>query len=235
MPTITASDLTASLASSTSPGETLLVGVTGSVAVGKSTLVAALKDALPPRTETVSTDGFLLPNAVLAQRDLLLRKGYPESYDTDALFAALAAARHGPVTVPGYSHAIYDVDPALARTIDRPDIFILEGLGFAPLPDGRRAGDQLDTLIYLDANEADLETWYVARFLGFWRAAETDPTSFYAQFRTMAEPEAEAFARHVWHAINLPNLREHIVRARDSADIVVRKDADHGLELVRGL
>ena len=236
MPTdrIAASYLAALLAARATPGETLLVGVTGSVAVGKSTLVAALKEALPPRTETVSTDGFLLPNAVLKARDLLLRKGFPESYDADALIAALTAARAGPVTVPGYSHATYDVDPALARTIDRQDILILEGLGFSPLPDGRRVGDGLDTLIYIDADEADLEAWYVARFLGFWRAAADDPASFYAQFRTMSEPEADAFARRVWAGINLPNLREHIVRARDTADIVVRKGPDHGLTLVRG-
>lgn len=234
MSRITPADIAALLASRATPGRTHLVGVTGSVASGKSTLVAALKEALPARTEAVSTDGFLFPNAVLAERDLLLRKGFPESYDAEALLAVLAAVHDGPVTVPGYSHVIYDVDPALTRTIDRPDTFILEGLGFAPLPDGRRAGDRLDALVYLDAEEADLETWFVDRFIGFWRAAEADPASFYAQFRTMSQPDAETFARRVWHGINLPNLREHIVHARDHADIVIRKGPDHGLTLVRG-
>lgn len=229
-------DLAARIAAQTTRGDVLIVGVTGSVAAGKSTLTAALKAVLdgPRRVEVVSTDGFLLPNATLAARDLLLRKGYPESYDAEALFGALGDARVGPVIVPGYSHMSYDVDPALARRIDRPDILILEGLGFAPLTDGRRASDQLDILIYLDADEADLEAWYVARFLDFWRAAEHDPASFYAQFRTLSEPDAAAFARTVWDRINLPNLREHIVRARDAASIIVRKNADHGLTLVSG-
>lgn len=214
------------IADRASPGGVLAVGVTGSVAAGKSTLCAALKTALEPglRVEVVSTDGFLFPNAVLAERGTLPRKGRPETYDADGLAAALEGVRQGPVTVPGYSHLIYDIDPALARQVAPPDVLIVEGLGLTPRPAG------LDLLIYIDAEEADLEDWFAARFLDFWRAAETDPTSFYARFRGMSETETEAFARTVvWGQMNLPNLREDIVKARDEADIVVRKRADHSL------
>ncbi len=211
-----------------SPGEVLVVGVTGSVAAGKSTLCAALKGALEPdlQVEVISTDGFLFSNAVLSERGVLMRKGYPETYDVEGLAAALEGVRAGPVTVPGYSHVIYDIDPALSRDVAAPDILIVEGLGLTPRP------AVLDLLVYIDADEAHLEDWFAARFMDFWRAAETDPTSFYARFRAMTAPEAEAFARSmVWTQMNLPNLREHIIKARDEADIVVRKQADHSLML----
>ena len=219
-------ELARRIADRASPGEVLVVGVTGSVAAGKTTLCGALKAALEParRVEVVSTDGFLFPNAVLAERGVLMRKGYPETYDAEGLAGALEGAREGPVIVPGYSHAIYDIDPALAREVAPPDILIVEGLGLTPRPAG------LDLLVYLDAEEADLEDWFAARFLDFWRAAESDPASFYARFRSMSEAETEAFARErVWTQMNLPNLREHIILARDEADIVVRKAADHSL------
>ena len=216
-------------------GDVLVVGVTGSVAAGKSTLCDALKAQLATicRIEVVATDGFLFPNAVLAERDLALRKGFPESYDADAMIAAIAAVRRGPATLPGYSHVTYDVEPALARTIDRPDILLLDGLGLAPEPGRPVVAAELDLLIYLDADEIDLETWFVHRFLGLWRAAADDPKSFYAQFLAMSEIEVVGFARMVWTGINLPNLRDHIVRARDIADIVVRKAADHSLTVIR--
>lgn len=174
----------------------------------------------------MSTDGFLWPNAVLSERGTLTRKGWPETYDQDGLRAAVSALRTGPAMFPGYSHGIYDIDPALSRTVAPPDILILEGLG---LPD-RSAG--LDLLVYLDADETDLEDWFARRFVEFWRAAEHDPASFYARFRGMNEPEVEVFARSVvWGQMNLPNLRDNIILARDAADIVVRKQADHSLWL----
>ncbi|MCF8506514.1 MAG: hypothetical protein K9G59_16520 [Caulobacter sp.] len=221
-------ELARRIADRASPGAVLVVGVTGSVAAGKSTLCAALKAALEPplRVEVVSTDGFLFPNAVLTGRGVLMRKGYPETYDVEGLAAVLEGVRAGPVTVPGYSHIIYDIDPALSRAVAPPDILIVEGLGLTPRPEG------LDLLVYIDAAEADLEDWFAARFMDFWRAAESDPTSFYARFRAMTAPEAEAFARSmVWTQMNLPNLREHIIKARDEADLVVRKRADHSLML----
>jgi len=215
----------------------LRVGLTGSVAAGKSTLCAELVRRLQGRlaVEAVSTDGFLLPNDTLNARGLGMRKGFPDSYDPDALFAVLDAVRSGPVRVPGYSHVTYDIDPALSRTVDRPDILILEGLGFAPFEDGRSIVDRLDLLIYLDAAEADLETWFAARFLDFWRAAEHDPASFYAQFRHMDEAQADQFGRMVWTRINLPNLRDHISRSRDRADILLQKVEGHRLRGLRGL
>jgi type I pantothenate kinase len=209
------------------------IGVTGAVASGKSTLSAALRDRLlawpdRPSVELIGTDGFLHSNQALDDLGLTARKGFPESYDTDALRRALADARHGPIEVPGYSHVIYDVDPALARRIDRPDILIIEGLGLDIDHDGGVAR-LLDALIYLDAEEADIEAWFVDRFLGLWAAAEHDPASFYARFRSLDRDQAAGMARTVWTGVNLPNLRQHISGARALADIVVRKGPDHGI------
>ena len=169
--------------------------------------------------EVVSTDGFLFPNAALEGRGLLNRKGFPETYDAEALRAALAGIRVGPADIPAYSHTRYDVDPDLTRRLDPPGVLIVEGLG---LQDGASALG-LDALIYLDADETDIEAWFEQRFIDLWRAAERDPASFYARFRHLSEVETRAVAGQVWRAINLPNLREHIVRGRDVADIVVRK------------
>lgn len=228
---ITAADLAGRLAATATPGAVHVVGLTGSVAAGKSTLAAQVAAALAPthRVDVVSTDAWLLPNAVIDARGLTLKKGYPESYDAAALAALPVAIRHGPVTVPGYSHIIYDVDPALARTIAPPDILILEGLGFA----GPVAAT-LDTLVYLDAAEADLEHWFLERFMAFWHAAADDPTSFYVRFRNLDAAAARDFGRMVWQTINLPNLRAHIAPLQAHADLVVAKARDHALALVRG-
>lgn len=217
------------------PGETLIVGVTGSVASGKTTLCTSVADCLrsTQRIETISTDGFLLPNDVLASRNLTLRKGFPESYDCGLMSGVLQRVRYGAVHIPGYSHKRYDRAPELDRTINRPDILLVEGLGLSPRPGQRNAGSLVDLLIYIDAAEADLEAWFLKRFMNFWREAETDTTSFYARFRSMSEPEAEAFARSVWAGINLPNLRDHISPARERADIVLRKSIGHELHLQR--
>jgi type I pantothenate kinase len=203
-----------------------LVGITGAVAAGKSTLAGELAAALAASglsVEIVATDGFLRDNAALEALGILGRKGFPESYDVAALRAALAAIRSGPADFPGYSHVRYDIDPALTRRLAAPEVLIVEGLS---LQEGAAALG-LDLLIYLDADEADLEVWFTERLIGLWRAAEHDPTSFYARFRHMTEPQARAFAQQVWRAINLPNLREHIAGAKDVADIVIRKGADH--------
>jgi len=212
-----------------------IVGVTGSVAAGKSVFSAALKGALAtaperPDVELAATDGFLLSNARLEDLGLTADKGFPASYDQAALRAALDKVRTAPTVFPGYSHATYDVDPALARRIEAPDVLIIEGLCLhLEAPAGGRL---VDALIYIDAEEPDLEAWFVARFMGFWAAAEHDPASFYTRFRHMSPEAAEGFARMVWTGINLRNLREHIVRARDIADLVVRKAADHSIAAV---
>lgn len=208
-------------------GEPLLVGITGGVAAGKSVFADRLRTAMDDlRAEIVTTDGFLLSNARLTELGLMDRKGFPPSYDTGALVEALTAIRRGPARFPAYSHVTYDIDPALARTVAPPDLLIVEGLNL------RRPGaaEALDLLIYLDAEEADLEAWFTHRFLGLWEAAEHDPASFYARFRHLDRAGATGVARWVWSEINLPNLREHIAPARAEADLVVKKAADHRLD-----
>lgn len=207
-----------------------IVGITGAVAAGKSVFAGQLAQALGARgerVESVSTDGFLMTNARLAELGLTDRKGFPESYDHAAMAAALTDIRQGPAVFPAYSHITYDVDEALARRIDPPDVLILEGLALRRPETG--PANLLDALIYIDADEADLEAWYVARFLGFWAAAEDDPTSFYFRFRHMDEAAVTNLARMVWAQVNLKNLREHIIDARALADLVIRKGADHAI------
>lgn len=213
--------------------ETLIVGVTGSVASGKTTLCTQIANGLRParQVEMISTDGFLLPNDVLASRNLMLRKGFPESYDCGLMSGVLQRVRHGAVHIPGYSHTLYDRAPELDRTINKPDILLVEGLGLLPHPGQRNAASLVDILIYIDAAEEDLETWFLRRFMAFWRDAETNSASFYARFRSMSEPDAETFARSVWNGINLPNLRDHISQARAHADIVLRKSREHELHV----
>ncbi len=206
-----------------------IIGVTGAVAAGKSTFAATLERALATdgrRVALASTDGFLFPNAILEARGLSLRKGFPESYDVAALTGALTAIRAGPAEFPGYSHARYDVDPALARWIGPVDVLILEGLGLHAAP------PLTDILIYLDAAEADLQGWYVDRFVGLWRAGAGEEGNFYARFAGQDEAAVRAFAAQVWQAINLPNLRAHIIGARQIADLVIAKRADHGFASV---
>ncbi len=213
-----------------------IVGVTGSVASGKSTFAAALGAAIAdwpehPSVETICTDGFLLPNAALETLGLLNRKGFPETYDVAGLRRALSDIRKGPAEIPIYSHVIYDIDPTLTRTVEPPDVLIVEGLSLH-IERGGDEGPLIDTLIYLDADEQSIEAWFSGRFMEFWQAAEGDPTSFYARFRHMSEEATRGFATMVWTSINLPNLRDHIAAARELADIVVRKKEDHGVEAV---
>ncbi|AWM76585.1 type I pantothenate kinase [Phenylobacterium parvum] len=223
-------DLAARLEAARAAGRTLVTGLTGAVSAGKSTLATRLAGRLSERglsVEVISTDGFLKPNAVLQAEGALDLKGWPHTFDTPGMLAALAAIPSGPIEIPVHSHVTYDIDPALARRIDRPDILIAEGLNLHLRAEAPAPEDPLDLLLYLDAEEADLEAWYVARFLGFWEAAEHDPASFYARFRTMDRDAVADLARRVWEGVNLPNLRQHIVRARPVADLVVRKGPDH--------
>lgn len=210
----------------------LVIAITGSVASGKSTFARHLERVLEPglTVETVSTDGFLFTTAYLRENGLFERKGFPESYDRAAMQTAIKSVREGPTDFPGYSHVTFDPDPALTRTIDPPDILILEGVGFVPR-EAPPALHEPDILIYLDAELAHIEGWFLERFLRFWHAAKDDPTSFYAQFLHMSEDELIQFAKTVWAGINLPNLEHHIQPLRAHADLVVLKDADHAVSL----
>lgn len=210
-----------------------VVAVTGSVASGKSTFATHLEQSLEPahKVDTVSTDGFLFTTAYLREKGLFERKGFPESYDRDALHAAIRSVRERPTDFPGYSHVTFDPDPALTRTIEDPDILILEGVGFLPRESDPPAPHEPDLMIYLDAELAHIEGWYVERFVRLWRAAKTNPSSFYAQLLHMDEDQLIQFAKKVWAGINLPNLENHILPLRDHADLVVKKDASHAVTI----
>ena len=217
-------------------GSAFVIGITGGVAAGKTTFAEMLREKLAtwterPKVEIISTDGFLFPNKVLAEKDLSTRKGFPESYDVDALRRAIAALRRmADVRLPLYSHVIYDVDPVASQIVSGADIVMLDGLHLGRLrsgPDGERLIDQL---IYLDATEADIESWFRNRLFPLMVAGRTDPNSFYYAFRTLDDAAAHEFVSRVWAGINLPNLREHIVRDRDVADAVVHKTRDHSVD-----
>lgn len=218
-------------------GTPFLVGISGSVAVGKSTFARAMAAAMaaPPRTlavEIVPTDGFLFPNHVLAERGLRQRKGFPESFDVTALRSALTAIKRGErVRVPRYSHVTYDVDPEDAQIVAAPDVAVVDGLHLARVEEDSRPR-LIDCLVYLDAEEAAIETWFTDRLLPLMAAGVDDPKSFYFTYREMDDAGRRAFAARVWRNINLPNLREHIVVDRAAADLVVRKAADHSVERI---
>lgn len=207
-------------------GAPLLVGVGGSVCVGKSTTCARMQEHLTPiDVEVVTTDGFLFPNAELERRGMVPRKGFPDSYDTDAIAAFLGAVRAGeaPVTVPVYSHELYDVVPGERRTVPDASVVIVEGVN------ALRFRDHLDLGIYVDAPEAAIRRWYEDRLVTVFAAAP--PGSFYASLG-FDEAEQRAFADQVWSGINHVNLVEHIAPTRVRADIVIEKGPDHEVRRV---
>jgi type I pantothenate kinase len=204
-----------------------VVALTGGVAVGKTTTAERLADRLPS-VSVVATDGFLFPNAVLSERGLLERKGFPESYDADALERFLADVKAGrsDLEVPEYSHRVYDV--VGTRRPAPADVVIVEGVNAM-----HRPSRHVDVTIYLDADEAAIEGWYVRRFHELRAAAVDDEESFYFGMSAMHDDAADAIARMVWAGINAPNLREHILPARDRADIVLVKGPDHEVVEIR--
>jgi type I pantothenate kinase len=206
-----------------------VVVVTGSVAVGKSAIAQLLSESLSVasegvRVDVVSSDGFLFPNRVLDARGLAMRKGFPESYDRDALLAFLDAvkARERGIRVPVYSHEEYDVLDEY-QVVDIGDVVIVEGLHLLEL------SDAIDVGIYVDAAETDIEQWFVDRFLRLRSTGD----SFYRQFSGFSDDEASAFARQVWDGINGLNLRECILPTRERADIVIEKGPDHSMRRLR--
>jgi type I pantothenate kinase len=223
-----------------------IIGLAGSVAVGKSTTGRVLQALLArwpshPSVELVPTDGFLFPNAVLEERGLMTRKGFPESYDLTRLLNFLAEVKSGRerIEAPVYSHLVYDVLPDQAIVIERPDIVIVEGLNVlqpAKLPKDGAAipfvSDFFDFSIYIDAADGLIEDWYVERFLRLRQTAFRDPASYFHRFATLSEEQARDIGLSLWQTINLVNLTENILPTRQRADLILRKGQDHAVETV---
>ncbi|KQZ19418.1 type I pantothenate kinase [Mesorhizobium sp. Root552] len=223
-----------------------IIGIAGSVAVGKSTTARVLKELLArwpssPKVDLITTDGFLLPNEILRRENLMERKGFPESYDVGALLRFLSAIKSGQkdVQAPVYSHLTYDVIPDQFITIDRPDILIFEGINVlqpGKLPsDGKIVpflSDFFDFSIYIDADEERIHDWYIARFMRLRETAFRNPESFFHRYSKLSESAARAIGEGLWTNINLKNLRENILPTRARADLILRKGADHLVEEV---
>lgn len=218
-----------------------IIGVAGSVAVGKSTLARVLRAILArwpdhPRVELVTTDGFLHPTRVLQERGLMRRKGFPESYDLRRMLEFLNALKSGAaeVAAPVYSHLRYDIIPGEAQVLRRPDIVIFEGLNVLQHAGGAAivASDFFDFSIYLDAAEAAIEAWYIERFLLLQKIAFPKPDSYFHHYRDLPPAAARDVARGIWQDINLLNLRENIQPTRHRARLVLRKGGGHGIEQV---
>jgi type I pantothenate kinase len=229
------------------PRTPFVIGVAGSVAVGKSTTSRVLQQMLAhwpehPRVALVTTDGFLYPNAELRRRGLLHRKGFPESYDRRALLRFVVDIKSGKdeVSAPTYSHLVYDVVPDRKVTVARPDIVIIEGLNVlqpARIRDDGRMGlavsDFFDFSVYVDAATGDIRRWYTERFLRLRETAFRDPTSYFARYADLLEHEAVEEAHHLWDTINGPNLKANIAPTRARANLVLRKAGDHSVSWVR--
>jgi type I pantothenate kinase len=219
-----------------------VIGVAGSVAVGKSTVARLLRSLLghwegTPHVELVTTDGFLLPNAELARRGLMERKGFPESYDRRGLLRFVSQVKSGAAEVSAnvYSHLSYDIVPGEQVVVKRPDVLIVEGLNvLQPATAGHRlaVSDLFDFTIYVDARTSDIATWYEERFLSLQRGAFSNPDSYFHRFSTLTEEEARTRARTIWASINEPNLVENILPTRARASLVLRKDARHAVDTV---
>ena len=219
-----------------------VIGVAGSVAVGKSTIARLLRELLSrwddtPRVELVTTDGFLLPNAELQRRGLMERKGFPESYDRKALLRFVTAVKSGAAEVraPFYSHLSYDIVPDAEIVVRRPDVLIVEGLNvLQPAGGGNRlaVSDLFDFSLYVDARQRDIAHWYEERFLKLQRGAFANPKSYFHRYAELTEDEARARAASIWTSINEPNLVQNIRPTRSRAKLVLRKDSEHAVSSV---
>lgn len=215
-----------------------VIGVAGSVAVGKSTFARVLQALLKrwpdhPKVDLVTTDGFLYPNAVLAERGIMNRKGFPESYHTRRLLEFLAAVKSGEqeARAPVYSHVVYDIVPGEENVVRQPDIMILEGLNVLQVGDraSEFVSDYFDFSIYIDAEEAHVERWYVERFLTLCDTVFQDERSFFHRYSNLSRDDAIATAQGIWAEINGKNLRENILPTRERASLILRKTQDHAV------
>jgi len=226
----------------TTPGTPFVIGIAGSVAVGKSTVARLLRELLArwedtPRVELVTTDGFLYPNAELERRGLLERKGFPESYDRRALLRFVSQLKSGAAEVrsPFYSHLHYDIVPGAEIVVRRPDVVIVEGLNVLQPPSVRNrlaVSDLFDFTIYVDARTSDIATWYVERFLRLQQGAFTNPNSYFHRYSSLSEAEARVRAADIWSRINEPNLINNILPTRARASLVLRKGSNHQVSSV---
>jgi type I pantothenate kinase len=224
------------------PSTPFVIGVAGSVAVGKSTIARLLSELLgrwehTPRVELVTTDGFLYPNAELERRGLMERKGFPESYDRRALLRFVSNVKSGmeEVRAPFYSHLSYDIVPDAQVVVHRPDILIVEGLNVLqpPTTQNRLAvSDLFDFSVYVDARTSDIANWYEERFLKLQRGAFTDPESYFHRYASLSEDDARRTARSIWKSINEPNLVQNIRPTRSRATAVLRKNSQHAVNSV---
>ena len=223
-----------------------VIGVAGSVAVGKSTTARLLRELMArwphsPRVALVTTDGFLLPNAELERRGLLYRKGFPESYDRHALRFYIAAVKSGAprVEAPVYSHLSYDIVEGERVVVEQPDVLIVEGLNvLQPAPRGRpgssalAVSDYFDASVYVDADPGDVREWYIERFLRLRETAFARPESYFHDYATLTDAEAARRAAEIWDAINAPNLYDNIAPTRSRATIILEKAHDHSVKAV---
>ncbi|MBO8162413.1 MAG: type I pantothenate kinase [Brevibacillus sp.] len=224
-----------------------IIGIAGSVAVGKSTTARILQALLArwtnhPKVELVTTDGFLYPNRILEQKGLMKRKGFPESYDIRKLIEFMAHVKSGApeVKAPVYSHLAYDILPDQYQIVRQPDIVIVEGLNVLQITRSKRqkhipqvfVSDFFDFSIYVDADEQDIANWYVERFKMLRHTAFQKPESYFHRYASLSDEEAAATATRIWQEINLVNLRENILPTKDRAQLILEKAADHSVQRV---
>jgi len=224
-----------------------VIGIAGSVAVGKSTagrVIQALLARWPnhPKVDLVTTDGFLYPNAILEQRGVMQRKGFPESYDLRALLKFLSELKSGvgEIEVPVYSHELYDIVPDRTKTVKQPDIVIVEGLNVLQTSDGRTGlpprtfvSDFFDFSIFIDAREEHIRQWYVDRFLTFQRTVFQKPDAYFHKYANLSSSQARLTALDIWESINAVNLRQNILPTRERAHLILHKDEDHTVRSVQ--
>jgi type I pantothenate kinase len=219
-----------------------IIGVAGSVAVGKSTTSRVLRELLSrypdtPNVALVTTDGFLWPTAELERRGILDRKGFPESYDRRALLRFVSQVKSGVprVEAPAYSHLLYDREKELTQVVDSPDILIVEGLNVLQPPSTGSmlaVSDLFDFSVFVDARTSDIATWYEERFLALQRGAFSDPRSYFHRYSQLSEPDARAEAQSIWREINLPNLEDNILPTKPRASLILRKGSNHRVESI---